>query len=139
MGYSLIPIKATRSIGNLPALKAAIELGLTNIADDIKSDLESNTENWHEPPQWVVVTAGSRRDILTTDAIYRYQDKGTKAHVIMPKNARRLVFQVPNVGTVFATRVNHPGNKAQHWTITVAECWQSKVGPLMQAYIGGVV
>lgn len=139
MPFAIVPIKATRSIGNLPALKAAISTGMSQIAQDIRSDLQANTDGWHDPPKWVVVTAGSRRDILTTDAIYRYQDKGTKAHVIMPKNARRLVFQVPNVGTVFATRVNHPGNKAQHWTITVAENWQSKVGPLMQAYIGGVV
>ena len=139
MPLSLVPIKASRPIANTSALKAAISTGMSQVAQDIRDDMQQNTDSWLHPPKWVVVTAGNRRDILTTDAIYRYQDKGTKAHVIMPKAARRLVFQVPSVGTVFATRVNHPGNKAQDWTVKVAQNWQSKVGPIMQTYIDGVL
>lgn len=139
MPYSLVPIKASRPIGNTSALKAAISSGMSQVAQDIRDDMQQNTDGWQHPPKWVVLGRSSQRDILTTDAIYRYQDQGTKAHVIMPKSARRLVFQVPGVGTVFARKVNHPGTKAQHWTITVAQSWQAKVGPIMQTYINGVM
>lgn len=39
---------------------------------------------------------------------------GTKAHVIKPKNKKRLRFQVGG-GHVFARWVNHPGYKGDPW------------------------
>lgn len=137
MSFALVPILAKTAVFNAPALRSAIELAMNNIADGIKEDLQAHTDNWNAPPAWVVVTAGDRRDIITQDLIYRFQDKGTRAHVIMPKSARRLVFQVPG-DTVFATKVNHPGTKAKNYTVMTAEAWQAKVASLMQAYIAGV-
>jgi len=138
MSFALVPIVPSRPVFNAPALRSAINLATDNIADGIKTDLEAQTDNWNAPPKWVVVTAGDRRDIITQDLIYRFQDKGTKAHVIMPKSARRLVFQVPG-DTVFAKKVNHPGTKPKNYTVVTAEAWQAKVASLMQAYIGGAV
>lgn len=138
MPFSLVPIKASRPIGNAPALKQAIQQALSEIAQQIRVELAQNTDDWNHPPKWVINAGGYQRLIQTADAIYRYQDKGTKRHVIMPKAARALVFQVPGA-TVFTTRVNHPGNKAQHWTVKVADDWQAKVGPIFQTYIDRVV
>lgn len=137
MSFALVPILPKAAVFNAPALRQAINLAMDSIADGIKTDLEAHTDNWNAPPKWVVVSAGDRRDIITQDLIYRFQDKGTKAHVIMPKAARRLVFQVPG-GTAFARKVNHPGTKPQNYTVKTAEVWQAKVASLMQASIAGV-
>lgn len=43
------------------------------------------------------------------------QHEGAKAHVILPKTpGGRLVFKIAGV-TVFAKKVNHPGNPATHY------------------------
>jgi len=39
----------------------------------------------------------------------RYQELGTKAHVILPVRAKALAFKTATGETVFARRVNHPG------------------------------
>ena len=136
---SLVAITPSKLVFNAPALRRAVETALDNISGDIKSDLEATTADWHAPPLWAIVEAPDRRDIVTQDAIFHYQDKGTRAHVIMPRSARRLVFQVPSGVTVFAKKVNHPGTKPQNFTLKTALVWQAKVGPVFQAYIGGVV
>jgi hypothetical protein len=137
VSFALVPIVPSGLVFNAPALRSAINLAMDSIADGIKEDLAAHTDNWNAPPQWVIVSAGDRRDIITQDLIYRFQDKGTKAHVIMPKSARRLVFQVPG-GTAFARKVNHPGNKAKNYTVLTAAAWQAKVAAVMHAYIAGV-
>lgn len=38
--------------------------------------------------------------------------KGTRPHVILPRNARALRFTVAGGDVVFAKRVNHPGTRA---------------------------
>lgn len=43
-----------------------------------------------------------------------FTEEGTSPHVIVPRRAKVLAFQVGG-RTVFARRVNHPGTKAQHW------------------------
>ena len=40
----------------------------------------------------------------------RWHHEGAGPHVILPRNAARLVFRV-NGRLVFAKKVNHPGNK----------------------------
>ena len=138
MTFALVPIVPSVAVFNAPALRAAISLAMDNIADGIKDDLAAHTDNWNAPPSWAVVSSGDRRDIITQDMIFHFQDKGTKAHVIMPKRARRLVFQVPGA-TVFARKVNHPGTKPRNYTVITAAVWQAKIASLMQAYIGGSI
>ncbi len=43
-----------------------------------------------------------------------FVDKGTPPHLIVPRSARVLAFDV-NGELVFARRVNHPGTKATGW------------------------
>ena len=43
-----------------------------------------------------------------------WQDAGTRAHEILPRNVRMLRFKV-NGATVFRRRVYHPGTKAVHF------------------------
>lgn len=134
----MIPITPGKPVFNVPAVKAAISTAMSAIAQDIRTDLDANTNGWNVPPKWIILGRLDQRDIMTADLIYRFQDKGTKAHVIMPKSARRLVFQVPG-DTVFATKVNHPGTKAQNYTVDVAKVWQAKVAQSMYSYIVGAL
>jgi hypothetical protein len=53
----------------------------------------------------------SRVEIGTSASYASFVVKGTGPHVIVPRNARVLYFQVGGVG-VFARRVNHPGTRA---------------------------
>lgn len=61
----------------------------------------------------VVRTSGGRILKLTNTAPYAGAiDGGAKAHTILPRKGRFLRFIGRDGKTVFARRVNHPGNKA---------------------------
>lgn len=101
-----------------PAKEARrIQMALDAEAKRIKRNLERDVSNWSTPVEFTISNAGPYSRIIATDSdIYRYQDAGTPPHVIRPKTAKRLRFPVPNVGIVFAMKVNHPGTKARDWT-----------------------
>lgn len=58
-------------------------------------------------------------DVAANAAYARFVHDGTKPHVIVPRNASVLAFQVGGT-TVFARRVNHPGTKAQPFLTNAA-------------------
>ena len=43
-----------------------------------------------------------------------FREEGTRAHVIRPVRAKALRWMTP-AGPAFATKVNHPGQRAQPW------------------------
>lgn len=45
----------------------------------------------------------------------RYVMDGTRPHTIVPRNGRVLHFRTAAGGSLFATRVNHPGTRANHF------------------------
>lgn len=72
--------------------------------------------------------------------IWTFVDKGTKPHVIVPKNASRLAFRtgykpktlarpartvsgggISTGPKVFAQKVNHPGNEPRNFTLQIAK------------------
>jgi hypothetical protein len=60
----------------------------------------------------IVRTSGGRVLRLSNDAPYAGAiDGGSKPHVIVPRKAKLLRFIGRDGRTVFARRVNHPGNK----------------------------
>jgi hypothetical protein len=78
--------------------------------------------------------------------------EGTKEHIILPKNAKRLRFQntytaktVPGVigsrsggpsgDTVFSNGVIHPGTEARNFTKIIEKTWQSKFKRIMEKAI----
>lgn len=101
-----------------PAKEARrIQAALDDESAKVKRNLQRDITNWSTPVEFTISNAGSYSRIIATDSdIYRYQDAGTPPHVIRPKTAKRLRFPVPNVGIVFAMKVNHPGTKAREWT-----------------------
>lgn len=62
-----------------------------------------------------------------------FVEAGTSPHVILPRSASVLVFQVGGE-TVFARRVNHPGSPARPWFRPTVERW----GEFLQRAAGSV-
>lgn len=73
---------------------------------------------------------GARQHTYYAARYMVYVDRGTKPHVILPRNARVLRFEVGG-DTVFARRVNHPGTKATHWISRAVEAAKPALRVLM--------
>lgn len=69
----------------------------------------------------------------SNDDVARYLEFGTRPHVIRPRNAKALKF---NVGgrTVFARSVNHPGTRPYRWLSKSGE----RGGAYAKAELAGV-
>jgi hypothetical protein len=87
--------------------------------------------------------------VTTDDEIYNYVDKGTRAHIIRPRNANVLAFQggyqaktMPRViasrpggrsgPTVYAMEVHHPGTKAREFSKIIHAKWEKQTANRMR-------
>ncbi len=114
------------------ALTHVIENTLDEVAADIQADFNVTTHTWKHRPAFYIRSFTGKREIYTTDAIYSYVSHGTQAHVIRPRNARRLHFfrtgfraksrpgyiganqgAAASSDETFARVVHHPGNAAR--------------------------
>ena len=110
---------------------------LTVTAQETRSALGSVVASWDHAVRFAVSGSGpDERVIATDDAIFAYQNDGTKPHTILPRQRRALRFQAGG-GTVFARRVRHPGTTAQHWTITIAARMQRRLADRIQQELRG--
>lgn len=146
-----------RQLINVGAVKAAVVGCLDDTATEVEKDFGRTTATWSHDVPFTTVVQGWTRIVLTQEAIYAMLNKGTKPHVIMPRNARALVFQVPYSaksspgviaskgggpgGQTVYTRgpVNHPGTEARAWDQTIAETWLALFPVRMQQAITGAV
>ena len=79
------------------------------------------------------VISSTNGNVLTADFIYptniaNFTDAGTRPHIIRPKRASVLRFEVGG-DIVFAKKVKHPGTRGTKWfsrTMTLAN-WQSEL------------
>lgn len=105
---------------------------LDTTAQETRSQLGMVVSDWEHHVRFEVSGSGpEERVIATDDAIFAYQNDGTKPHPIMPRRARVLRFQAGGA-TVWARRVRHPGTKAQQWTITIAARMQRRLAQRIQ-------
>ncbi|MCP4540589.1 MAG: hypothetical protein GY832_25920 [Chloroflexi bacterium] len=143
---------------NAKAMEDAMLKELGVIGEAIRRDFEKTTKSWkRKPPFEVLVESGPPATVLvaTDDKIYDYVDRGTEAHVILPKKAKALRFQsgykaktTPGVigssaggpfgATVFSKGVIHPGTKARGFSKEIAKKWQPKFKTRMQARMNQV-
>lgn len=127
---------------NMAAIfKAAYRHALDLVANEIQRDFEDVTRTWKHKPKFTirVTERGGQLGITisTKDVIFMYVNYGTKAHVIRPKKAKRLTFQVgysakstpgfigSKVGGasgafVSAQEVHHPGTEARKFDVAIA-------------------
>lgn len=141
---------------NLRKIEAAVREGMQEAADEAKAMLERTTSSWQNQPTFTIAQQKDGFTVGTDDPIYGYVDEGTKPHIIRPKKARRLVFNVggraktaPNVigstsgargdTRVFARQVQHPGTKPRNFSKLVQRQIQGQIPVIIAAKIGGAV
>ena len=114
------------------AAPEAVEKGMREAAEAIQADMEKTTAGWKHEVTFSIDKSGDGYTIGTDDQIWTYQDEGTRPHVILPRRARVLRFEVGG-DLVFAHRVNHPGTKARLFTKQLQKSWQRGVVPFIRA------
>ena len=137
--------------------RKAIENALNNAALGAQADFDTVVMTWNDPPDFKISSPNlETRRISTKDKRFVWVDKGTKAHVILPRNARVLVFMrggkaktkggfigsrtgVKGKELTFARRVNHPGTKARYFTRAILKKWQKKLPQLVALAIAASV
>lgn len=110
------------------------DAALDELAKAIKEEFEKTTATWKNKPVFKIIKqvgpASIELLVATDDEIYGYVSRGTREHIIEPKNANVLVFPsestpktMPGVlgsgpgssggDTIYAAYVLHPGIKAR--------------------------
>lgn len=112
--------RLTRAVVN-----AAIDLA----AKEVKRELEASVRDWRHKPDFRIERAGDdTRRVTTDDAIFIYQDQGTRPHTIRPRRKRALFWP----GAAHPVRVvRHPGVKAMRYTDKVANGIAGKLLDIM--------
>lgn len=128
-------------------LPEQVDAALYELAEEAQADFEKTTATWNNPPQFRIVERARSVTVATDDDRYRFVDKGTRPHLIRPKNKPFLAFQAgyraktsPRIiasrpggksgPTVFTQKpVHHPGTKARKFSVIIFAKYQEKVGP----------
>lgn len=152
-------IKAPRSlIANPQKLARAVKNGMDAEAERVKSDLAATTETWEDKPQFTIKSKGPYvRTITTTHAVWVMLNKGTRPHIIRPKNGKVLTWMGNNYRAktrpgqltsykggnnntiVYAQEVQHPGTVARDWDEAAAKKSRTHFPKQMQRAIDSEV
>ena len=129
----------------ITAAPCAVREVLSELSDDVKDDFNKTTQSWKRSPRFTKKELTNADvigfEVSTDNDIYRFVDKGTRAHMILPRNAMMLAFPAqyqakttPRVigsqaggssgPSVFARGVHHPGTEARDFAETIAEKYQ---------------
>ena len=140
----LVAIKPSAKAINFTRFATAAKLGMKDAADAAKVDIESTFKTWKHQP---VVTVKERSDgysITVDDDVWNMLDKGTRAHRIVARKAKRLRFfggyraktrpgfigsqaGGSSGGVVFRQSVMHPGTKARSWSKLIGSKYRAKL------------
>lgn len=141
---------------NVKHVRSAITDELKNVAKEVDADFGKTYKTWRKSPnfQTVISSSGTKAEfrVTTTDEIYGYVDRGTVPHIIRPRRAKALAFNVGGMpktrtnvigssagsagsGPVFSKEVHHPGTKARDFEKGIAKIWRAKFGARMRKAI----
>lgn len=143
---ALKPIIPKKPIANVDKHTAAFFSAIDEETESIKRDFEKTTRTWKTRVKFRVLKARKRGKELigaagTDNKIYGYVTRGTRPHIIRPRNGGVLAFQSGYsaktrrglIGsatggafgaTVFSRGVKHPGTQARDFEITIAKAHQ---------------
>lgn len=130
----------------------AIDNGLEASALAAKVDFGVTVQTWQKKPPFEIVKTENGRIVGTDDDIYGYVNDGTRAHLIVAKNAKTLAFGVPSSPKttprviastggrrgstpVYVKAVQHPGTEAREFDETIAKKWREQFPVTMQRAI----
>jgi hypothetical protein len=115
---------------DLGRFNAALEAGLDESAEQVKTNLLKPTATWKTKVAFVIRAIANGREITTNNEIYGYVSGGTRPHTIRAKNAKYLNFSsvhqaktapgsldagsgARGSNDTFRKAVQHPGSKAR--------------------------
>lgn len=144
----LAPIKPSAKAITFTRYADAAKLGLRDAAEAALEDFEKTGATWRTKPTFVIKEQRDGFLVGTDNEIWNMLDKGTRAHRIVARRAKRLRFSSgfsaktrpgfvgsqsggSSGGPVFAQSVQHPGTTARAWSKLIA----SKYKVQMQRYI----
>jgi hypothetical protein len=135
--FKVIPITPPKGTLSAAKYKRAVkqaqgiaEVAGLNVARGI-------TRGWKHKVAWSIERDGDTSNIVTTDEIFGYQDKGTKGpYTIRPRTKRALFWK----GAAHPVkRVSHPGLKAQRFSEKIAATMQKQYKRIMDEQIKAVI
>jgi len=124
------------------ALPPEVLKALKDAGDRLEEDYRQVTKTWHHKPdierQEELSSSKARVVVGSSDRIYSYVTKGTPAHRICPRRAKRLRFRegyrsktTPGVvgsqaggshgGEVFSAGVSHPGTEKRDFENAIVD------------------
>lgn len=144
----LVAIKPSAKAINFTRFADAAKLGMKDAANDAVKDIEATTATWKHDVDIVVKERSDGYSITVKDDVWNMLDKGTRAHRIIVRKAKRLRFGrgfaaktrpgfigstagTKATGAVFKREVNHPGTKARGWSRLIGAKYRSQ----LQRYI----
>lgn len=111
-------------------------------AKAVAVDFKVTTQTWDHQPNFAITSPSPFvRQIATDDPVYAMLNKGTRPHVIRPRQKKILRFEGPfrpksrpgYIGSdkgsqgnteIWARSVNHPGTAPRLWTKAIKAKWQ---------------
>lgn len=144
----LVAIKPSAKAINFTRFADAAKLGMQDAAEAAKADIEATFKTWQHQPSVIVKERSDGYSITVEDDVWNMLDKGTRAHRIVARRAKRLRFAGgfraktrpgfigsqsggSTGGPVFAQSVNHPGTTARGWSKLIGAKYRSQ----LQKYI----
>lgn len=149
----LVPI-IPRGLPKAAGAQQAMINAAKQVGKQMEKDLAKTTDGWDTRVTFrsdVTTTGGKIVVTVGTDnAIYGYVSRGTKPHVIRPKQSKFLRFQrgySPRTssrttrrkgtgrssgGFVYAKQVSHPGTKARNFEAKIAVRYQDILPAILQ-------
>ena len=101
---------------NIKKLEQNIRDRFSELSTELFESVQGLTDSWSSAnkPNWQLVNKKLTFRITGSNAkIFNYVDKGTKPHVIRPKNKKALRFKVSD-NYIFSKEVHHPGFKGKN-------------------------
>jgi hypothetical protein len=141
-------IKPSAKAINFSRFADAARLGMRDAAEAAQKDFEKTTATWRTRPDWQIQEQRDGFLVGTENDVWNMLDKGTRAHRIIARRAKRLRFSSgfsaktrpgfvgsqaggSSGGPVFAQSVQHPGTTARGWSKLIA----AKYKVQLQRYI----
>jgi hypothetical protein len=117
---------------------------MEDAAEAAKKDIEATFETWSHKPTVDVKERSDGYSLTVNDDVWNMLDKGTRAHRIVARRAKRLRFfggyraktrpgfigsQAGGAsgGVVFRQSVNHPGTKARSWSKLIGTKYRAQL------------
>lgn len=148
----LVAIKPNAKAIQFTRFGPAAKLGMQDASEAAKADLESTFATWNSQPTVRVSERADGYSLSVDSDVWNMLDKGTRAHRIIARKAKRLRFvggfraktRPGFIGSqsggasgavAFAKGVNHPGTKARAWSKLIGAKYRAKLQTYIQKRI----